>query len=197
MQKEKTLVLIKPDGVQRNLVGEIIHRFERTGLKLIAMKLALATKEQALEQYKKNEEWLKKKGGQRVEFLRASGKKVEKSAQEYGINIVNANVNFVTAGPVVLMVWQGNKAVGIIKKIVGGTEPLTSDVGTIRGDFTIDSFEISDANERCVRNVIHCTDNPEEAEREIAIWFKPEELLNYRLMNEVILYDVNLDGILE
>jgi nucleoside-diphosphate kinase len=113
------------------------------------------------------------------------------------MDIVNANVNFVTAGPIVLMIWQGNKAVGIVKKIVGGTEPLTSDVGTIRGDFTIDSFEISDASERCVRNVIHCTDNPAEAEREIAIWFKPEEILNYRLMSEAILYDVNLDGILE
>ena len=95
------------------------------------------------------------------------------------------------------MVWSGNQAVAIVKKLVGGTEPLTSDVGTIRGDWTLDSYDLSSIDGRAVRNLIHCSDKPAEAEREIGLWFKPEELINYRLINQEILYDVNLDGILE
>jgi nucleoside-diphosphate kinase len=95
------------------------------------------------------------------------------------------------------MVWQGMNAVKIVRKITGGTEPLTSDVGTIRGDLTIDSYEVADLDNRAVRNLIHSSGSVEEAQREISLWFKPEELINYRLINESILYDVNLDGILE
>jgi nucleoside-diphosphate kinase len=102
-----------------------------------------------------------------------------------------------TAGPVIVMVFEGNKAVGIVKKIVGGTEPLSSDVGTIRGDLTVDSYDISVADNRAVRNLVHCSDKPEEADREIKIWFKDEEIISYRLINEAMLYDVNLDSIFE
>ena len=95
------------------------------------------------------------------------------------------------------MVWKGAHAIGIIRKITGGTEPLTSDVGTIRGDYTIDSYELSDTGGRAIRNLIHASGTKEEAENEINLWFKKEELINYRLINEEIIYDVNLDGILE
>ena len=95
------------------------------------------------------------------------------------------------------MVWQGAHAVAIVRKLTGGTEPLTSDVGTIRGDFVLDSYEMSDQDKRAVRNLIHASGSPEEAEKEIAHWFKPEELLAYKVLQEKILYDVNLDGILE
>ena len=108
-----------------------------------------------------------------------------------------AYVHFLTSGPVLAMVLMGNKAIGVVKKIVGGTEPLTSDVGTIRGDLTIDSYDLSGLDERAVRNLIHCSDSVKEAEREIPIWFKENELIAYRLVNEVILYDTNLDGILD
>ena len=84
-----------------------------------------------------------------------------------------------------------------MKKITGGTEPLTSELGTIRGDFTVDSYELADFDGRAVRNLVHCSGTKEEAEKEISLWFKPEEILDYRLINEAILYDVNLDGILE
>ncbi len=197
MKKERTLVIIKPDGVQRGLIGEIIHRIERTGLKLVAIKFVLATKEQGYEQYKKEDLWLQTKGDLRVRQRTEAGKPVEKTAQEYGMDIVRGNITFLMSGPIVPMVWEGNKAVGIVKKIVGGTEPLTSDVGTIRGDLTIDSYDLSNADDRCVRNLIHCTDDPKESDREINLWFKPEDMLDYRQMNELMLYDANLDGILE
>jgi nucleoside-diphosphate kinase len=80
---------------------------------------------------------------------------------------------------------------------VGGTEPTTSDVGTIRGDLTLDSYELSNLDSRAVRNLIHCSDSPEEAQREIKLWFNDEEILKYRLVSEQILYDVDLDGIKE
>ncbi len=95
------------------------------------------------------------------------------------------------------MVLEGNSAVKIVKKLVGGTEPLTSDVGTIRGDFTLDSYDLSNIDERAVRNLIHCSDKVEEAEKEIKLWMDEKDLLNYNLIAHKILYDVNLDGIKE
>lgn len=196
-KKEKTFVLLKPDAIQRTLTGEIIRRIERTGLKLVGMKIVLATREQAVKHYNKDDKWCEEKGAKTVKNLEAAGKKADRPAIEYGRDIVNALADFMTCGPVVIMVWQGNSAVGIVKKLVGGTEPLTSDVGTIRGDLTIDSYDIANVDARAVRNLIHCSDAPEEALREIQIWFKEGEVLNYRLINEEILYDVNIDGILE
>jgi nucleoside-diphosphate kinase len=104
---------------------------------------------------------------------------------------------YFTSGPVVAMVWEGMHACGIVRKITGGTEPLTSDVGTIRGDFTIDSYEFADTFDRSVRNIVHASGSYEEAQKEIKVWFSDDEILKYRLIAERILYDVNLDGILE
>ena len=92
------------------------------------------------------------------------------------------------------MVWEGNQAVAVVKKIVGSTDPTASGVGTIRGDYQLDSYSLSDTEERGIRNLIHCSDGAEEAQREIAIWFLPAELHNYRHINEAILEDINLDG---
>lgn len=196
-KKEQTLVIIKPDGVQRGLVGEIIHRIERTGLKFVAFKMFVPTKEQCWAHYNKNDEWFEKKGQNTIKNRETSGLPIEKSANEYGKDIVRALVKFMTAGPVVGMVIEGNQAVGIVRKITGGTEPLTSDVGTIRGDLTVDSYDLAVGDDRAVRNLIHCSDQPDEAIREIKIWFKENELISYRLFNDSVLYDVNFDGVLE
>jgi nucleoside-diphosphate kinase len=195
--KEKTFVIVKPDGLQRGLVGEIIQRFERVGLKISALKMVIPTEEQCWTHYNKDEAWFLKKGERTISDRTAAGLVVDKPAIEYGKDIVRALVQFMTSGPVVAMILSGNQAVGIVQKLVGGTEPLTSDVGTIRGDFTLDSYALSGQDERSVRNLIHSSDKPEEAEREIKIWFSPEEIISYRQLNEEILYDVNLDGILE
>jgi nucleoside-diphosphate kinase len=101
------------------------------------------------------------------------------------------------AGPAIAMVWEGLHAVKLVRKLVGGTEPFTSDVGTIRGDFVLDSYQLADADNRAIRNLIHASGSVEEAQKEIDLWFKPEEIINYRLAQEKILYDVDLDGILE
>jgi nucleoside-diphosphate kinase len=196
-QKERSFVLIKHDGVQRSLVGEIIKRIERTGLKIVALKMFVPDRKRTEVHYGKDDEWCTKVGERTIDNMKKNSLTPTKSAVEYGHEVLEALYNYLTLGPVVALVIEGNQAVGIVKKLVGGTEPLTSDVGTIRGDFTMDSYAIANVGGRAVRNLIHCTDKPEEAEHEINIWFTAEELINYRLVQETILYDVNVDGILE
>ncbi len=196
-KKERTLVIIKPDGVQRGLIGTIIKRFEQTGLKLVGLKFIIPTEELCWQHYQKDDQWYQEKGAITIKNRQERNLPIEKDALEYGKDIIKQLVAFMTAGPVVPMVFEGNQAVGIVKKITGSTEPLTSDVGTIRGDYTVDSYEISNIDGRAVRNLIHCTGEPDEAQREIELWFKADELINYNLFNEKVLYDVNLDGIKE
>ncbi len=191
---ERTLVILKPDAVQRSLIGEIIARFERTGLKVVALKQCMAREEQCWEHYNKDEAWFLKKGTGVVEELTKQNIPVTKEAIEYGKDIIQQLVTFMTSGPVIPLVVEGNQSVAIIQKIVGSTEPMTSDVGTIRGDLTIDSYMLASVDQRAVRNLVHCSDQPTEAEREIKIWFTPEEILSYKLAQEQILYDVDFDG---
>ena len=196
-KKERTFVILKPDAVQRGLMGDIITRFEKVGLKMVALKMIMAQEQQCWDHYNKDEAWFLKKGANIMKNREDLGMPVEKEALEYGKDIIRALAKFMTAGPIVPMIFEGNQAIGIVKKIVGGTEPLTSEVGTIRGDYTLDSYELSSYDDRAVRNLIHCSDLPEEAEREMKIWFTEDEILSYRLVAEGIIYDVNLDGIKE
>lgn len=196
-KNERTFVIVKPDGVQRSLIGEILSRFERTGLKLVALKMTVLDKERIWKHYDKDDEWFLKKGTKIAEDRKAAGLSAEKEPLEYGKDIIRALEKYMTSGPVVIMVWEGSHAVDVVTKLVGETAPRTADVGTIRGDLTIDSYELASIDDRAVRNLIHCSDTPENAEKEIALWLTEDELTQYRLLNEAILYDVNLDGILE
>ena len=192
--QERTFVILKPDAVQRSLIGEVIKRFEQTGLKCTAMKMFVPEEEFLLKHYNKDDEWFLKKGERIVEDLKAQGRTIDKEPIEYGKDIIRTIVNYMTAAPVVAMVWEGNQSVAVITKLVGTTEPTTSDVGTIRGDYTVDSYSHSSYEDRAVRNLIHCSESPEEAEREIALWFDEAEIMNYVTAQERIMYDVNLDG---
>jgi nucleoside-diphosphate kinase len=198
MQKERTLVLIKPDGVQRTLIGEIIKRYERIGLKLVGLKMLVPTVEMVEQHYTLDPEWRKVTGEKSIKGYTSKGLKPP-SEDPYEITaVILENLKkYLTSGPIVAMVWEGAHAVEIIRKLTGGTEPLTSDVGTIRGDFVLDSYQISDTDKRAIRNLLHASGSVEEADKEIKHWFKDEELIDYRLVQESILYDVNLDGILE
>jgi len=192
--QERTFVILKPDTVQRSLMGEVIKRFERTGLKCTAMKMFVPEEANLLKHYNKDDEWFLKKGTRIVEDLKSQGRPVEKEPIEYGKDIIRTIVTYMTAAPVVAMVLEGNESVAVVTKLVGTTEPKTSDVGTIRGDYTVDSYSHSSYENRSVRNLIHCSESPEEANREIAIWFKEEEIMKYTTAQERIMYDVNLDG---
>lgn len=196
MVSERTFVILKPDTIQRSLIGEITARLERTGLKLVATKMLLASEEKLIAHYGKDDTWYLEKGTKRVKLMKDAGKPVDESRApiEYGKDIIRGVVRYMKASPVVAMVWEGNQAVAVVKKLVGTTDPTASDVGTIRGDYQLDSYTLSDAEQRGIRNLIHCSDQPSEAQREIAIWFTDTELHNYRHINEAILQDVNLDG---
>ncbi len=197
LEDQRTLVIIKPDGIQRSLVGEIIQRFERVGLKLVGFKLLVPTRDQVFEHYNKDDAWFLRKGTGIVADRTANNLPIEKEAMEYGREIIGALATYMTCGPVLALVIQGNYSIATVKKLTGATESTTSDVGTIRGDFTNETYEHCAVTNRAIRNLLHCSENVEDAEREIKVWFKPEEIINYRLIQEQILYDVNLDGILE
>ena len=200
-KKEKTFVIIKPDGVQRGLVGDVIKRFERIGLKIAAMKMIVPSEEQCWSHYQKDDAWYLRKGTGLVANREKLNLPIEKEPLEYGKDIIRAVVNYMTAGPVVALVIEGNFAGVVVKRLVGSTEPATADTGTIRGDFALDSYFLCDTDgSRGMRNLIHCTDPEDGADaydREVALWFSPSEILNYRLVSEAMLYDVDLDGILE
>ncbi len=196
--QERSLVLIKPDGVQRSLIGEIIKRYEQTGLKLVALKFLIPNKETVKKHYLIDPEWLEKVGRKAIDAYAKRGQKPPFSnPKKIGESVLKRVQEFLGAGPIVAMVWQGNEAVGVIRKVTGGTEPLSSDVGTIRGDYTIDSYSLSDGDDRAIRNLVHASGTTEEAEKEIKTWFGPKEIVKYRLFQEAALYDVNLDGIKE
>jgi len=196
-KKERTFVIIKPDGIQRSLMGEILGRYERTGLKLVGMKFGIADEKKLWEHYNKDDAWFLKKGTKIVEDKKAAGLPINKEPLEYGKDIIRQLVKFMVSGPVLMMAWEGNQAIAVVKKMTGSTEPATSDVGTIRGDLTLDSYEISAVDDRAVRNLVHCSDNPDDAKREIVLWFTDADLVSYKLLQEQMLYDINLDGILD
>src|SRR3989338_3954935 len=187
---ERTFVIIKPDGVQRGLIGEIIKRYERTGLKLVGLKFGVADEKKFWDHYNKDDAWFEKKGTKIAEYKKANNLPVDKEPLEYGKDIIRQLVKFMTSGPVLMMVWEGNSAAAVVKKITGDTEPSTSDVGTIRGDLTVDSYTIAAVDDRAVRNLIHCSESADEAKREIALWFTDAAMTEYRLVGEHLLYAV-------
>jgi len=195
---EKTLVVIKPDGIQRSLIGEILKRYEKIGLKLVGVKMLVPTKDFIEKHYTIDPEWRRITGEKRIKAAKEKGEKLfTDDPLEITAIVLEKLKKYMTSGPVLAMVWQGAHAVELVRKITGGTEPRSSDVGTIRGDYVIDSYKMADDDERAVRNLIHASGTVDEANKEIKHWFKDDELINYRLIAEQILYDVNLDGLLE
>lgn len=153
---EQTLVLLKPDALERGLVGEIIQRFERVGLKIVAMKMLLPTKDHAEGHY------------------------TEDLAIRRGEHVRKAMVDMLTSGPIVAIVFEGIEAVELVRKMIGSTEPKSSPPGTIRGDYAHTSFKHVDAStSNKMYNLIHGSATPEEAKQEIAVWFKPDEMIDH------------------
>ena len=198
-KEERTLVIIKPDGLQRNLVGEIISRFERIGLKIAAMKMLVPTPEHVEAHYTLDPDWRRVTGEKTIKAYTDRGLKhpISQDPIEVTAIILRKLKKYVASGPVIPMVIEGAHAVEIVRKIVGGTEPRMSPVGTIRGDFVLDSYIISDKDDRSIRNLIHASGSISEADKEIPHWFEKDEIVDYRLVMEDILYGQSLDEFLE
>lgn len=148
---ERTFVMVKPDGVQRGLVGEVVSRIERKGLKIVAMKMLWIDKPLAENHYAEHKE------------------------RPFFSNLVD----YITSGPVVAMVVEGRNAIKVVRNLVGATNPVEATIGTIRGDFGLDIG----------RNVVHASDSPQSAEREISLFFKEEEIMNYKRVDEHWIYE--------
>ncbi len=158
---EKTLVLLKPDAVQRGLIGRVIMRFEYAGLKIVGLKLVQSDEAKALEHYD------------------------EDIAKRRGEHVRRFNVDFLTSGPVVAMAIEGVNAIDNVRKMCGTTEPKSASPGTIRGDFSHVSYGHCDDAQMVVRNIIHASADKEYAKKEVDIWFKPEELIEYKTVHEI------------
>jgi len=187
-EEEKSLVLIKPDGVQRALVGEIISRFEKAGLKIIGMKMVYPNEELAGEHYIADEEWLNTVGEKQKESYKAKGIEVNEENRELGLKVRGFLIKYLIMSPVVALVVEGHNAVKHIRKLVGSTAPGDADPGTIRGDFSFDTYQLADNKLRPIQNLIHASGEVEEAEREIKLWFKDDELHTWRRVDEELLY---------
>jgi len=190
--------MVKPDGVQRSLVGEIVKRFEQVGLKIIALKMLVPTNDIIEKHYTLDPAWLMNVGKKTIAgFVDKGLTPPSNDPMVLAQDTLNRLKKYLTSGPVVAFVLEGPHAATLVRKLVGGTEPLTSDVGTIRGDFVVDSYQLAALGDRAVRNLVHASGSAAEAEGEINLWFRPEEIIAYRHINEAILSDVNLDGISE
>jgi nucleoside-diphosphate kinase len=159
---EKTLVLFKPDTVQRGLVGEILTRFERVGLKIVGTKMIFPDKDHYYHHYED------------------IGQMVTRRGQK----AFDVTLEMMQTGPVIAMVFEGVEAVALVRKMVGGTEPKTAAPGTIRGDFSHMSFEYADGKNKGIPNLIHASGDSKEAKAEIDHWFSDSELYDYEVANE-------------
>ncbi|KKQ92565.1 MAG: Nucleoside diphosphate kinase [Candidatus Woesebacteria bacterium GW2011_GWA2_40_7] len=191
---ERTLVLIKPDGVQRGLIGEILTRFEKKGLKIIAMRMAWPDSGLAQKHYDMPESDKILLGERTIASYKEKGVDLKKKPVEIAENVQKRLVKYLTTGPVVAMVIEGAHAIQNVRKIRGATNPLAADVGTITADYTIDSYFLSDPDERAIRNLVHASGSVEEANREIDLWFKTDEINDYELAIEKILYSREWEG---
>jgi len=176
---ERTLVIIKPDAVERGLVGEIIGRFERAGLRVRAMKMVRLSEEDALRFYPNDDSWLRSVGNKSLKSYAEIGRdpRIDLGTTdplEVGKIVRMWLAKYLSSGPVVVMVLEGNRVVEVVRKIVGSTTPYNSPPGTIRGDYSCDSPDLANHERRAVRNLVHASDSVEEARREIRFFFGDE-----------------------
>lgn len=193
LKEEQTLVMVKPDGVKRGLIGEIIKRIEQRGLKIIAMKMFYADKSILEKQYDPNPErfriWGEKTLATYTKFGLDPIKEMgSDDPQKIGVHVFDWLMEFMTSGPIVKIVVQGLHAVEMTRKLVGFTMPAQAEMGTIRGDFSVDSPALANSQKRAVHNLVHASGNIAEAEMEIKLWFKPEEIHEYKRAEEDIMF---------
>src|SRR3989344_4568122 len=180
-REERTVVLVKPDGVKRGLIGEVVSRIEQRGLKIIAMKMILATEQQARDHYPNSEEWLRGMGQKTLDTYAAYGKDVVKEmgtddTLAIGKMVAKWNIDFLTSGPMVGIIVQGIHAINMVRKIVGQTAPFKADMGTVRGDYSVDSQVLANADHRALHNIVHASGDEKEVAHEIQHWFKENEI---------------------
>ncbi|OHA92494.1 MAG: nucleoside-diphosphate kinase [Candidatus Zambryskibacteria bacterium RIFCSPHIGHO2_01_FULL_46_30] len=185
LKEEKTFVLIKPDGVQKGLIGEIIKRFEQRDLKIVALEMFLPTAEQIDKHYPKDKTWIKRLGEKSLNTYEKYGIDPKPllgttDQLEIGEMVRSWVIDYMSSAPLVRIVVQGLHAVDMVRKIAGSTLPYQADMGTIRGDFSNDSPALANSEKRAVMNLIHASEMPEEAKHEITHWFGDFKAHDYK-----------------
>lgn len=184
-KKEKTYVMIKPDGVKKGLIGEIISRFEQRDLKVVALEMFMPTVDRIDNHYPKDEAWIKRLGQKTLSTYEKYGMDANKelgTADDLTIGKMVRKwlVDYMVSAPLVRMVVEGIHAVDMVRKICGATLPYLADMGTIRGDYSADSPAVANAEKRAVMNLVHASETASEAEHEIKHWFGDREVVfNY------------------
>ncbi|HDR53595.1 MAG TPA: nucleoside-diphosphate kinase [archaeon] len=191
MAIQRSFVMLKPEAVRRQLVGEIVGRLEKAGLKLMAMKMVTPTAEKVKGFYPTDDDWLTRVGGKTIKGYEKLGIDLEKEMGtkdplQLGKTIKSWLVKYISSGPVVAMVWEGNRARELIRKMVGNTEPFSAETGTVRGDLSFDSFENANREFRSLFNLIHASETEDEASHEIAYWFTESELQGYKTGTDLV-----------
>jgi len=191
-KEERTVILIKPDGVKRGLIGEIISRIERRGLKIIALEMIQATKEQIDKHYPKDEKWIKRLGEKTLKNFKDYGvdPKVfgSENPAEVGKQVRSWLIDYLTSGPMVKMVVKGIHAIDMVRKLAGNTMPSGAEMGTIRGDFSVDDATAANRDKRAIHNIIHASETAQETEHEIGFWFAAEDIYDYKRAEEDIMF---------
>jgi nucleoside-diphosphate kinase len=188
-QEERTLILIKPDGVKRGLIGQVISRFEARGLKIVSLEMLWAKRDQISRHYPQNEVWITRVGGKVLENYKKDNIDPVKSLGskdplELGQKAREWLLDYLTSGPIVKVVVSGNHAIAVVRKLAGGTMPAEAIVGTIRGDFAIDDAVKANREKRAVKNIIHASENGEEAANELELWSSIDDIFDYRRTDE-------------
>ena len=187
---ERTFIILKPDAVQRGIVGDVLARFERVGLKIAGLKMLIPDKSLANRHYpKERHEFIVGMGNKTLENYAEQGKDPviefgHADPHKIGLVLQQWLVEFLTSGPVIAVVLEGPHAIELTRKIVGHTLPIKAQPGTIRGDYSFDSSALANSAKRPIRNLIHASGNKEEAELEISLWFKPEEIFAYKTIHQ-------------
>lgn len=192
-KEEKTVVLIKPDGVKRGLIGEIIKRIETRGLKIISLEMIWANKEQIDEHYPKDKDWITRLGEKtKATYTKYNLDPIKElgtdDSFEIGQQVRRWLIDFLVSGPMVKMVVKGIHAVDMVRKLAGNTLPNLAEMGTIRGDFSVDSPAAANREKRAVHNIIHASETLEEAEHELKFWFAAEDIYDYKRAEEDIMF---------
>ncbi len=185
---ERTMIAIKSESIQRHLVGELMTKFEKRGLKMIACKLLAPDADLIGKHYADDESWYVSSGTKTRANYEARGEKNLLEPAEYGRKTRDLLMDSLKDRPILVMIWEGPHAIALGRKTAGATNPLVADIGSIRGDYSHDSYEVSDQTHRAIQTLVHASGSVDEAEDEIKIWFKPEEILDYDLVSETVFY---------
>jgi len=184
-KQEKAVILIKPDGVKRGLIGEIISRIEKRGLKVVSLEMFQATEKQIDRHYPKDKKWIERIGTKTLKNYKDYGRNAKKDfgtekPMEIGRAVRGWLIDYLTSGPMVKMVVEGVHAVNMVRKISGTSMPSEAVLGTIRGDFSVDDATVANREKRAVYNIVHASETEEEAKHELDFWFAAEDIFDYK-----------------